>query len=112
MRAVPFLLAGKPAPPFTLRRIDTGETVTLEQLKGKPLVVNFWATWCGPCRQEMPLLDQLYGKYKQAGLVMLSVNVDENAEPAIEMAMMRVERQLPRNSRIMMLVSVAASTPS
>jgi cytochrome c biogenesis protein CcmG/thiol:disulfide interchange protein DsbE len=54
---VPFMLAGKPAPPFSLKRLDTGETVTLDQLKGRPLVLNFWATWCGPCQEEQPVIN-------------------------------------------------------
>lgn len=55
-RAVPFMLAGKPAPNFNLTRLDTGEAVTLDSFKGRPLVVNFWSTWCGPCKQEHPVL--------------------------------------------------------
>jgi len=78
-------IVGKPAPDFALRSMQ-GPSMRLSEHLGEVVVINFWATWCGPCRQEMPLLDALYGKYKQAGLVLLSVNIDENVEPAIEMA--------------------------
>ena len=78
-------IVNKPAPDFALRSLQ-GAPVRLSEHLGEVVIVNFWATWCGPSRQEMPLLDALYGKYKQAGLVLLSVNIDENVEPAIEMA--------------------------
>ena len=78
-------IVGKPAPDFALRSMH-GPSMRLSEHLGEVVVINFWATWCGPCRQEMPLLDALYGKYKQAGLVLLSVNIDEQVEPAIEMA--------------------------
>jgi thiol-disulfide isomerase/thioredoxin len=78
-------IVGKPAPDFALRSMQ-GPSMRLSEHLGEVVVINFWATWCGPCRQEMPLLDALYGKYKQAGLVLLSVNIDEQVEPAIEMA--------------------------
>ena len=49
-------------------------------------MVNFWATWCGPCRQEMPQLDRLYQKYRASGFVLLGVNVDDDARKAADVA--------------------------
>ena len=78
-------IVGQPAPDFALRSMQ-GPSMRLSEHLGEVVIINFWATWCGPCRQEMPLLDELYGKYQRAGLILLSVNIDEAAEPAIEMA--------------------------
>jgi len=71
-----------PAPGFTLPS-NGGEPVSLASLKGKVVMVNFWATWCVPCRQEMPHLQALYERYNGLGFELLAVNVEkENAEGA------------------------------
>lgn len=70
-----------PAPDFALTTLD-GEKVKLSDLKGHVVMINFWASWCGPCRQEMPLLNDIYASYKKAGFVLLGVNLDESAEDA------------------------------
>ncbi|MGB6488049.1 MAG: TlpA disulfide reductase family protein [Steroidobacteraceae bacterium] len=70
-----------PAPGFTLQSVD-GKTVTLGQFKGDVVMINFWASWCGPCRQEMPLLDDIYKQYKDMGFVLLGVNVEPDASNA------------------------------
>jgi len=66
-----------PAPVFTLQS-NKGQQVALAQLKGKVVMVNFWATWCVPCRQEMPHLQALYEKYNGLGFELLAVNVEKN----------------------------------
>ncbi len=72
--------ASGPAPAFTLTALS-GQQAALSQYKGQVVMVNFWATWCGPCQQEMPLLDQMYKKYKPAGFTLIGVNVDKEAPP-------------------------------
>lgn len=69
------------APDFTLPSLEGGN-VKLSEQRGDVVMVNFWASWCGPCRQEMPLLDDLYAEYKDYGFVLLGVNVDEDSEKA------------------------------
>jgi cytochrome c biogenesis protein CcmG/thiol:disulfide interchange protein DsbE len=61
--AVPFLMAGKQAPRFQMKRLDTDEVVKLESFIGRPIVLNFWATWCGPCKLEHPVLEWAFGKW-------------------------------------------------
>ena len=62
--SVPFMLAGKPAPAFTIKRLDQEGQVSLADFKGQPVVLNFWATWCGPCKMEQPVLDWAAERYK------------------------------------------------
>jgi peroxiredoxin len=66
---------------FTLPTSDGG-TVHLAELRGQVVMINFWASWCGPCRQEMPLLQQLYGKYEPLGFTLLGVNVEPDSTQA------------------------------
>jgi thiol-disulfide isomerase/thioredoxin len=67
------------AAPFTVQLPD-GKVLSSESLKGKVVLVNFWATWCPPCRKEMPDLDALYNKFKDQGLVVLAISDEETAK--------------------------------
>jgi peroxiredoxin len=69
------------APPFTLPS-RSGDVVSLDKLKGQVVMLNFWASWCGPCRQEMPLLDQMHKRYSALGFTMIGVNVEANTADA------------------------------
>ena len=73
------------APDFTLRSVD-GPNLRLQEQRGRVVLVNFWATWCGPCRQEMPHLNRLYEKYRSSGFVLLGVNVDDDQRNAVGVA--------------------------
>lgn len=73
------------APDFTLRSVG-GANLRLAEQRGQVVLVNFWATWCAPCRQEMPKLNALYDKYKGSGFVLLGVNVDDDARNAATVA--------------------------
>jgi peroxiredoxin len=73
------------APDFTLKSAE-GRNLRLSEQRGRVVMVNFWATWCGPCKVEMPHLVRLYDKYKGAGFVLLGVNVDEDPKAAVALA--------------------------
>lgn len=77
-------LAGKPAPDFALKS-STGQNLRLSEYRGDVVMINFWATWCGPCRQEMPLLDELYSRYERVGFSLLGVNIDDDPGRAMDM---------------------------
>jgi len=73
-------ITGK-APDFTLKGRG-GKNLRLSDFRGQVLLVNFWASWCGPCRQEMPLLENLYRRYAKLGFTVLGVNVDTDSTKA------------------------------
>lgn len=70
-----------PAPDFTLKS-STGENLRLSELRGEVVMINFWASWCGPCRQEMPELAEIQKKYQDLGFTILGVNVEEDSSKA------------------------------
>ncbi len=75
-RAIPSPLVGKPAPEFALALFD-GRAIRLSQFRGRPVVVNFWASWCKPCIYEAPLLEGTWRRYRGRGFVLVGVNVQD-----------------------------------
>ncbi len=73
-----------PAPDFALKTVS-GENARLSEHRGEVVMVNFWASWCAPCRQEMPLLEELYAQYEPLGFTILGVNVEKDSTPALAM---------------------------
>jgi len=70
-----------PAPNFTLKSMS-GKNLKLSEMAGNVVLINFWASWCGPCREEMPLLNALHKKYAPLGFTVLGVNVEEQLDGA------------------------------
>src|SRR5437868_2598038 len=73
---------GKPAPSFTVTDID-GHRVALSQLKGKPILINFWATWCVPCRDELPLIRDEYLAHRAEGFTVIAVNFGNESSDTV-----------------------------
>ncbi len=80
---IPHTQNGPLAPNFSLPDLD-GRIISLSSFKGKVVIVNIWATWCPPCVSETPSLDKLYKMFKDEGLELLAVSVDENGKKAVE----------------------------
>ena len=72
-----------PAPDFTLKDMD-GNEVSLQSLRGKPAIVNFWATWCPPCREEIPAMNRAWHKIKDKGIAMIAIDVGEDEDTVFE----------------------------
>ncbi len=78
-------LLGKTAPDFTLRS-NAGDNKKLSELRGKVVMLNFWATWCGPCRQEIPKLTELKSLHDEYDFELLGINIDEDRAKALRLA--------------------------
>ena len=74
----PIATVGEAAPNFELQNLD-GQSISLSSLKGKPVLVNFWATWCGPCVSEMPYIQEIHEDWSDSGLMVLAINWGESA---------------------------------
>jgi peroxiredoxin len=79
------VIVGSEAPDFALRSA-AGANLRLSEYRGQVVMINFWATWCGPCRQEMPKLDEIFARYEAAGFTLLGVNIDEDSARAQRLA--------------------------
>jgi peroxiredoxin len=86
-------VTGAVAPDF-VSKSDSGRNVRLSELRGQVVVINFWASWCSPCRQELPLLNKIYTQYRDAGFTLLAVNVDDNRKDA-EAMLRRLDLRFP-----------------
>jgi thiol-disulfide isomerase/thioredoxin len=83
-----------PAPDFTLRSLD-GAALSLSHQRGKAVVLNFWASWCIPCRTEMPTIERLYRRYKDQGLEVVAINLDVLSTAGVEMFLKEVTLTFP-----------------
>ena len=84
--AIDTILPGSAAPDFKLIDAVTKKPVTLQQFNGKPVVLNFWATWCGPCKVEMPHLQDAHNTYSTSDLTILAINYGEDSTTVLSFA--------------------------
>lgn len=87
-------LVGKPAPGFSVGS-EQGATVQLNDLRGKVILVHFWATWCAPCAEELPTMDDLVRHFPSDDFVLLAISVDEEGEKAVAEFRKKVSFQFP-----------------
>ena len=85
---------GRTAPDFTTETLD-GRRIRLSQYRGKPVLLNFWATWCAPCQDEMPLIQRASDIYKGQGLVVLAVNYQQTSTSSMQAFLRKVDARFP-----------------
>jgi peroxiredoxin len=105
-----------PAPAFSLPA-RSGKAVALAELKGQVVMLNFWASWCGPCRKELPLLESMYKRYSKQGFTLLGVNVEaETADAEAALNKLAVPLTFPilwdKESKVSQLYNVSAMPSS
>ena len=79
---LPLHAQARPAPAFSVKTLD-GKALKLADLKRRPVIVDFWATWCGPCRASMPHLSTMQSRYGKQGLAVIGMSVDENGPQGV-----------------------------
>jgi len=89
----PIATVGEAAPNFELQNLD-GQSISLSSLKGKPVLVNFWAIWCSPCVSEMPYIQEIHEDWSDSGLMVLAINIGDSP-PAVEQFLQEHNLSLP-----------------
>ncbi|PYV91139.1 MAG: TlpA family protein disulfide reductase [Acidobacteria bacterium] len=84
----------RPAPQFSLANLD-GKNVSLKDFADKVMVVDFWATWCGPCREEIPHLNKLYENYRGKGLVVVGISMDAEGPEVVKQFAKELRMEYP-----------------